>query len=263
MTAAPPTYPKINGIFKRHASGPLRGQFQFGEFAVPEFDTLWNAPWRWTEKIDGTNIRILCNHNLRASTVHARIFGRTDNAQIPPKLLAALIDLVLARLDRIDAQFNYDDGATFTLFGEGYGAGIQKGGGNYRPDNGFILFDVACTVAGSTLWLERSSVEAIAAALDLEIVQEVAVGTPLEALKLLAPPGLMVRGFESAFPGVRPEGLVGVPVSGLLDRRGNRIAMKLKCKDFDGEVGEKFLARVVGLDAAYARAVGAKPWPAT
>ena len=50
----------------------------------------------------------------------------------------------------------FPDGAA-VLYGEGYGAKIQKGGGNYRADQDFVLFDVrvgsgGCNAPTCTTW---------------------------------------------------------------------------------------------------------------
>ncbi len=39
--------------------GKVWGEFKDGEFAQPEFETLKDVQWEWTEKVDGTNIRIM------------------------------------------------------------------------------------------------------------------------------------------------------------------------------------------------------------
>lgn len=51
-------YHKINSIFKRDMTKPNR-PFVVGEWAQPEFAYLSDNEWEWTEKIDGTNIRIM------------------------------------------------------------------------------------------------------------------------------------------------------------------------------------------------------------
>ena len=48
-------YPKIESLYKRNEK---THKFAIGEFRIPEFQYLYSLPWRWTEKIDGTNIRI-------------------------------------------------------------------------------------------------------------------------------------------------------------------------------------------------------------
>jgi hypothetical protein len=89
-----------------------------------------------TEKIDGTNIRIIYDG-------HSIMFGgRTDKAIIPPKLLKILEEDYLANEFEELMEEIFGD-KTVVIFGEGYGANIQKVGGKYLPDsNGFRAFDI-------------------------------------------------------------------------------------------------------------------------
>ena len=75
-------YPKIHTLWKRD---PERKMVVMpGEYALPEIEMLANLPWEWTEKIDGTNIRIGWDGEDVAYG------GRTDKAQIPKHLLEYL-----------------------------------------------------------------------------------------------------------------------------------------------------------------------------
>src|SRR5688572_17144881 len=124
-------YPKIESPFKRFTDGPNRNKFDFTQWARPEFDVLRNQDWEWTEKIDGTNVRVIWDgHKVSFG-------GRTDAAQMPVFLLQKLQDLFPEEL--MEQAFQNTE---VVLYGEGYGAKIQKGGGNYRQDQSFILFDV-------------------------------------------------------------------------------------------------------------------------
>ena len=53
------------------------------------------------------------------------------------------------------------------LFGEGYGPRIQKGGGKYRDDASFILFDVY--LPQKNLWMKRDAVEDIAKTFGIDV----------------------------------------------------------------------------------------------
>lgn len=210
-----PEYHKINSLWKRDE----RGKIMRGEFSTPEFEILADVPWVWTEKVDGTNIRIGWDGTER----RWRVGGRTERAQIPTRLLGALDQLIDA--DRLFSTFGTADAV---LYGEGYGAGIQKVGGNYKADgNSFVLFDV---LVGKH-WLKREDVDEVADSLDLESVLIVEKWRDL-------PPSVvenfihMGRTFGSAWRYVDPEGVVGTPAVPLLDRSGNRIITKLKFKDY-------------------------------
>ena len=108
------------------------------------------------------------------------------------------------------------------LYGEGFGAKIQKGGGNYRKDQGFVLFDVVI----DGIFLKREDVEDIANKLDIESVPIVGYGTLEDAVKTAK------EGFCSNWGPFKAEGIVARPSVELLDRRGYRVITKIKCKDF-------------------------------
>ena len=85
-------YHKISTPFKRHKDGPEKGNLIFRVWAAPEFEYLAENQWEFTEKVDGTNIRIeFHNHGLK-------ILGRTDNAVIPKPLLEKLEEIFDSRL---------------------------------------------------------------------------------------------------------------------------------------------------------------------
>ena len=146
--------------------------------------------------------------------------GNTDKAAIPGFLLSYLqCTFTTAKLAVCFA------GPTI-LYGEGYGAKIQKGGELYRPDVGFILFDVLC----EDVWLTRESVENVARKLRIPIVPLVGVGALVPAIDLVR------RGFKSVVaPAREAEGLVMRPMFELWDRGSNRIITKVKHKDFAAE----------------------------
>lgn len=211
-------YPKINGVFKRDD----RGAFVMGEWACEEFGYLQDQPWQWTEKVDGTNIRLhySADDPTFRGNEHAFVAGRTDNAQIPPTLLNRLVEILRAApLEQVFPDHHV------VLYGEGYGAKIQKGGGNYLHDRcDFVLFDVKV----GDWWLRRADVEDIAARLGLDVVQVVSTCTLNDAIEIVRDVG-----FKSAWPGVtQPEGLVGRPAVDLWNRKGERITTKVKHKDF-------------------------------
>lgn len=203
-------YPKIPGPFKRHTEGPNRNQVIYNAWSDPTLEYLQDTEWLFTEKVDGTNIRVHWDG-------HKVTFGgRTDRAQIPAKLIAVLQEKFPEEL--FEQAFN--DQAV-TLFGEGYGAGIQKGG-VYRPDMSFVLFDVLI----GDWWLLRDSVEDVAAKLGVDVVPVVLEGTLRDAIDRVR------SGLRSTWGDTEAEGLVGVPKAGLLDRAGRRVSVKVKAADF-------------------------------
>ncbi len=221
-----PEYHKINGCFKRDSAN--RNVIMPGEFSQPEFEFLLDVPWTWTEKVDGTNIRMHWDGRTVA------IGGRTDNAQVPTFLIAALEQYRdLAKWAEVfpdypppDREVLPADVPDVTLYGEGYGAKIQKGGGNYIPDGqDFILFDVRV----GRWWLKDEDVQAIAAAFDMQTVPAYE-GTPTlrQAIAAVRDGDLVSR-----WPNARPEGLVGRPAVDLYARSGQRIITKIKVADFE------------------------------
>lgn len=202
-------YPKIQSVYKRDPTGK---KFLVGEYSLPEFEYLADNDWIWREKVDGTNIRVMIGDG-------AVVFGgKTDDAQIPAFLLQALE----AQFDPLAAALNtqFPDGAC--LYGEGYGARIQKGGGNYRPDNGFTLFDIRV----GEWWLQRDDVERVASEFGIEPVPIIGRGD-LHDLE-----DMVRAGFHSRWGDFIAEGVVATPEVEMRTRSGHRIITKLKHRDF-------------------------------
>jgi hypothetical protein len=204
-------YPKIYGPYNRYVDGLNRNKLIEGDWSSDELRALQSSTWQFTEKVDGTNIRVHWDgHKVSYG-------GRTANAQIPAKLLGRLDELFPEEL--FEQQFGE---TVVTLFGEGHGAGIQKGGGNYAAHPDFTLFDVL--IGG--FWLLRPNVEDVARKMGISVVPLVLVGTLHDGIA-------RVRGGLKSWWGDFPaEGLVGVPWVGFLDRAGRRIMVKIKTKDF-------------------------------
>lgn len=212
-----PEYQKINSIYKRDTKGRIIP----GDWAMPEYEYLLHNAWQFTEKVDGTNIRL--HFDRFEDQVFADIAGRTDNAQIPPHLLKVLQAEVKRMGDLVGPMMLEREITSMTLYGEGYGAKIQKGGGNYRPDAGFVLFDVKV----GNWWLARENVEDVAVKVGVDVVPIVVQESLEFAIDLVR-----TGDWKSQWPGVAdPEGLVGRPVVDLFNRRGERIITKIKAKD--------------------------------
>ena len=207
-------YHKIQTVFKRDMSN--KGRIIEGEYSLPEFEYLKNNKWVFTEKVDGTNIRI----DWRRS--EGRIFGgKTDNAQIPASLIQRLEYLFTS--EKLDNAIKTEDADFLTLYGEGYGARIQKGGGNYNPTGvDFVLFDVM--VGG--WWLKREDVVNVAESLGIKIVPIVGIGTLQDGIELVR------NGLDSLWGNFPAEGIVMKPEVELKTRAGTRIITKIKHKDF-------------------------------
>jgi hypothetical protein len=205
-------YQKIPGPFKR--KGDNSG-VNPAEWSSWELNSLKDTHWLFTEKVDGTNIRIVWD-GYRVS-----FGGRSDNAQIPGPLLAYL-EKTFGGPDNetlFEEKFGLSE---VTLYGEGYGPKIQKGGGNYRSDVSFVLFDVLI----DGYFLLRPDVEDVAEFFHIDAVPLKFIGSLREAIKFVAEEYRV-----SSWGDFEPEGLVGTTITGLKDRHGNRIIVKLKLRD--------------------------------
>lgn len=215
-------YPKIDTLFVRDEKFNLTAVLRH-----PVYDSF--RAWHCTEKIDGTNIRVILS--LDGSM---EIRGRTDNAQIPADLVKHLMATFPAEklqqaLWMPDKETGILSPQKFTLYGEGYGAGIQKGGGLYRNDKSFRLFDV---LVNDNWWLAWPNVEDIAAKLEIKTAPVMGI-FPLEVMV-----DWVRNGFDSIVASqdsgqTRPaEGIIGRTIEPLFDRAGKRIILKLKTEDF-------------------------------
>ena len=205
-------YHKIETLFERAMDGSKK--LIPGQWRNETVEFLKNNRWHFTEKIDGTNIRVHWDG-------HKVTFGgRTERANIPAKLVTFLNDTFGG--DETEQLFEQKFGENIvTLYGEGYGAGIQKGG-LYRPDVSFILFDVQI----GDIWLKRENVADIAAAFGIDVVPYLGVGDLEDAVNF-------VKSKPMSCIGTAPmEGIVARPETEVLDRMGRRVIVKIKVNDF-------------------------------
>ena len=205
-------YHKIDGLFKRDEATK---RLMDGVYRNPAVEYLANNEWIFTEKIDGTNIRVYWDGHRVA------FGGRTDKAQIPGPLMVTLEKLFGGEVNEQIFEEHFG-GKEVTLYGEGYGAKIQNGG-DYRPDQSFILFDV--NVGG--VWLSRENVESVARYFGIDVVTVILRGTMQEAIEYVkARPA-------STIGTAKMEGLVGRPALELLTANSNRLIVKVKVRDFE------------------------------
>lgn len=224
-------YNKIPTLFNRDPNN--KKKVIFNSFSSPTIESLSNIEWQFTEKIDGTNVRIHWDGHKVA------FGGRTDDAEIPVPLYNKLSELFLS--EGTEELFEQKFGeSSVTLYGEGYGPKIQKGGGLYRSDVSFILFDVAIhTTDYGWLYLTRESVEDIANYFNLEIVPIILTGTISEGVDFV------LKHPKSTIGEAYMEGLVGKPKVEVRDRLGKRVIVKIKWKDLKdfAEVDEEGKSR--------------------
>lgn len=203
-------YHKIDTLFKRDMNA--RGKpLIIGDWTSDVLRYLANNEWEFTEKVDGTNIRVI----IRDDAIE--FGGKTDNAAIPAPLVKRLQERFLPQKGVLLSMF--PDGAC--LYGEGYGAKIQSGG-SYRADQDIVLFDVRV----GAWWLQRPAIEDVAAKLGLDVVPVIGRGTLHDAVQMA------VTGFNSTWGSFRAEGIVARPVVELTTRAGERVITKIKHRDF-------------------------------
>ena len=220
------SYPSIETVFTRNKE---TNRLNFGELRNQANSVI--KKWTISEKVDGTNIRVIFTLN------GFEVRGRTDNAQIHPHL----VDAVKALFDheKTVAYFREYRGQdlpanwSVTFYGEGYGAGIQKGA-IYSPTKRFRCFDV---MLGEDWWVDDDEMRRICANLGVPVVPLLgyfdSIPVTKEDLQQLIPFSLVAQ--AEAFHTVQAEGVVAKPTVVLLDRHGDRVVWKLTFREFKGD----------------------------
>ncbi len=227
-----PEYPKIDTLFIRDE-----------KFKVTQVlkDPATEIIGRWlvTEKVDGTNLRIVftpaddrpdcgdCGMGLPCPHTwgHVDIFTRTDAGQIPKFLRAKLEELF--PVEKFYTAFPDNPFKRIVLY-------IQKGGGNYRPDDtNFRVFDVLVTSkTGKSWWLNWTDVQDVALRLGVSTVPVLGVlGIDTIVSEVRGGIKSIVAGQDSG-TAFQSEGIVARTDPYLLNQHGQRIVFKLKTKDF-------------------------------
>lgn len=205
-------YEKIETVFCRDTNGTKR--LILNDFRNPTIAYLKDNMWLFTEKVDGTNIRVHWDgHKVEFG-------GRTDRAQIPGRLLNKLNEMFMTTEAEELFEQTWGD-KDVILFGEGYGPKIQSGD-EYRSDVSFILFDV---LVGDN-YQEREWVEKAAQMFSIDVVPIVLTGTIQDGIDYV------MKRPRSTMGTAMMEGIVGRPMVELRDRRGERVIVKIKWKDF-------------------------------
>ena len=229
MNDSYPKYPKIDSLFNRD---PKTHKVIIEQIRNPEFTII--SSWDVYEKIDGTNIRV----HWEAGYDEVLFGGRTNQAQINADLVTYLNRIFMP--EKFCSVFLPDgqEELSITLFGEGYGPKIQKGG-KYRNDVSFRLFDIKF----GSLWLTQESIKDIAKKLNIKTVPFIGNFSHSTANSTFNYPygliNLVKSGFlsqvaieDDGYEGCLAEGVVARSNPLLLDRMGRRVMWKLKTKDF-------------------------------
>lgn len=211
-------YTKIETVYARDLDGSKK--LKEGVFRNKAVEYLKNNNWIFTEKVDGTNVRVYWDGHK------VSFHGRTDKANLPPFLVEKLTEIFATNeMEQVLEQMFGEK--EVILFGEGYGNKIQKCGAGYIPDGvDFILFDVK--VGG--VYLSFSNVVQIGKALGVKVVPFVCLCTIDEAVAFVkSHPVSLIASAKNLLM----EGLVGQPEVPLRDGNHDRIMVKIKVRDFE------------------------------
>lgn len=196
------------------------------KFRNPVYGTI--KTWRVSEKLDGTNIRV---YLLKDGTTKIR--GRSDNADIKGDLIDWIQGrMPVEKLKEIFWRPNKEgiiEPVDIVLYGEGLGAGIQKGGGNYSKEKIFVLFDILCD---SKWWLDYDTIIEIAGKLGIKYAPDLGLMTLEEIIEKVKVGVPSVFAKENTRADVEAEGVVARPIETLFDKRMNRVIIKIKSVDF-------------------------------
>lgn len=235
-------YTKIDTVLQRDLDGTKR--LIPWSFRDPAVRYLRSLPWEVTEKVDGTNVSIYFDG------YRVEIHGRTKAAELPKELMEVLeakflndeTEELFEQLfpvkhfhDDAGEQVASDVVTEVSIFGEGIGPKIQKVGKLYGDEYRFLVFDIK--VGG--VFLEHSSefYGKIVQAFGLETVPDLPDMTIEEAEEYVKmKPQSLVN------PKAPMEGLVLRPKVRLYNAKGERIIVKVKCRDYEpyNEAAEKY-----------------------
>lgn len=249
-------YPKTENLFERDDATKKLIVGQYRNPWVPQI-----KDWLVTEKIDGTNVRLMLWGGPDGFTAEFR--GRSDVASLPiskGKTEADLVNeiwgyeevplcnLLVRALDQIEPE-REDTLWAMCVYGELHGPGIQKIGGSYGPRKTIRVFDVkthrmqrademAAYVPSSGYWRPWSDVQRAAAALGLYAAPQLRINGnarwSTEDIVNYVWGGCYSRvAAETGAAGftVGAEGIIARTNPYVFDSRGHRVMFKLKAKD--------------------------------
>lgn len=172
-----------------------------------------NTSWVVSEKLDGTNTRIIWDGYRLA------VKGRTNSSQLQGYQNTLLKELSENGNYKFDETFGTKE---VVIYGEAFGGKIQGNPHDVEPQ--FKVFDIL--VDG--IWLQYEAVKDISLSLGLEMIPHYTIEgweTVMEDFFDLA------NGRQQS--GEYFEGLVAVPAHMPLTRQGERVITKIKVADFE------------------------------
>ncbi len=228
MLIPAPEYPKTENLLLRDEE---THRLILGEYRHPAFEQI--AEYHVSEKIDGTNIRLIYRRDVGTFEVR----GRSDEATLPKLFQEEAIPAI--NVTRMVEAFAAIDPtgvcSGMVVFGEGYGPGIQKVGGAYATKKSLRIYDVVTLKDDARmLWRPWSDVAQVGDALGLNTAPVVSAAMTLKDVLLYveseAPS--IVAGIENPDgPDVPMEGVVARTDPYLFDSYGSRVRFKLKGRD--------------------------------
>ena len=236
-------FPKIQSLFKRYNDRADReriGEWIPGNYSTREFEALKSIPWKWTEKVDGTNIRVSFDNDHRIL-----IGGKSDAAVIQPGLAQGICKSLGAYdgvfFDRERLSSFSESLTQIVIYGEGFGPGIQKAGVDYGEEKQFIAYDIFIKTTEDPhvgYWMPRDISHTILTAAEIPVVPNV-FEYPTKLTTLLNMFAYMMDCVEADEDSSEikhatkkfKEGYVGMPCVDLFNARGGRIIVKLTYED--------------------------------
>ena len=189
---------------------------------------LPKGEWVITEKIDGTNIRIILTkpdeEGHRKVEVGSRklILNREDKGS--KQFFDCLEEVNLHKL----VEYFKDVNSTVIIYGEGYGAGVQTGG-IYSPNKNFRVFDIRIGEA----YQDFEYVIKVCMDCQLNLVPIYGGVKDITYTSCKSDLSNFQRTLIKEGTGGKPEGLVYKFEPVLLNKYKERLIFKVKFKDFD------------------------------
>jgi len=223
---------ELNGFTKYEKfSSPFKKDEKFRN-TIEVAQSLPVGTWIKTEKIDGTNIRIILTKPNEEGNRDILIASRKLVLNQEDKNSKQYMDCIKEiNLNKIKEYFKEVE-STIVIYGEGYGAGVQKGG-IYSSIKDFRVFDIRIGEAYQ----------------DFEYVQKVCIDNQLNIVPVIGECKEITYGecydslkkFQETLirdgSGGKPEGIVYKFEPVLLNKYKERLIFKVKFKDFNKEEG--------------------------